>query len=162
MPSKLSECLGAGTGCGWCRQHLHRLWEQSQAGETPSITDDPDQYLAKREQEKRTKNSEPLALANQSQYDLEMAALAPPPPTRIPLSQLRTGERARVDCSSLSDLPEGERCLLQAMGMGDRCELKRCSGHGCIIQIDRTRIAVGSTLADRVFVERLNDRTAHP
>jgi len=30
-PSQLSECFGAGTGCGWCRPYLKRLWES----ETP-------------------------------------------------------------------------------------------------------------------------------
>ena len=29
--SQLSECGGAGTGCGWCRPFLRRLWEQSHA-----------------------------------------------------------------------------------------------------------------------------------
>lgn len=91
-----------------------------------------------------------------------MPAQAPAQPIRIPLSQLRMGERARVDCSSLAELPAGERCLLQAMGMGDRCELKRCSGHGCIIQIDRTRIALGRPLADRVMVEPLDGDAAKP
>lgn len=28
--SQLSECFGAGTGCGWCRPLLERLWQQSQ------------------------------------------------------------------------------------------------------------------------------------
>lgn len=26
--SQLSECFGAGTGCGWCRPFLHRLFER--------------------------------------------------------------------------------------------------------------------------------------
>ena len=29
--SQLSECFGAGTGCGWCRPFLQRLWERSSA-----------------------------------------------------------------------------------------------------------------------------------
>ncbi len=29
--SQLSECFGAGTGCGWCRPFLQRLWEQAQS-----------------------------------------------------------------------------------------------------------------------------------
>ncbi len=37
-PSQLSECYGAGTGCGWCRPFLRRLLEQ----EDPSTTDLPD------------------------------------------------------------------------------------------------------------------------
>ncbi len=28
-PSLLSECGGAGTGCGWCRPFLKKLWEAS-------------------------------------------------------------------------------------------------------------------------------------
>lgn len=27
-PSQLSDCYGAGTGCGWCRPFLNRLFEQ--------------------------------------------------------------------------------------------------------------------------------------
>lgn len=27
-PAQLSECFGAGTGCGWCRKYLHHLFEQ--------------------------------------------------------------------------------------------------------------------------------------
>lgn len=27
-PGQLSECFGAGTGCGWCRTYLKRLFEQ--------------------------------------------------------------------------------------------------------------------------------------
>lgn len=34
--SQLSECLGAGTGCGWCIPILKRIWEQA-ADAAPSI-----------------------------------------------------------------------------------------------------------------------------
>jgi len=27
-PGQLSDCFGAGTGCGWCRTYLRRLFEQ--------------------------------------------------------------------------------------------------------------------------------------
>lgn len=30
--SQLSECYGAGTGCGWCRPFLKKLFEQAAAG----------------------------------------------------------------------------------------------------------------------------------
>lgn len=34
-PSQLAECFGAGTGCGWCRPFLHRLFNEAVArGET--------------------------------------------------------------------------------------------------------------------------------
>jgi len=29
---QLSECFGAGTGCGWCRPYLRRLFEEAVAG----------------------------------------------------------------------------------------------------------------------------------
>jgi NAD(P)H-nitrite reductase large subunit len=34
---QLAECFGAGTGCGWCRPFLQRLFDQAQANdETPA------------------------------------------------------------------------------------------------------------------------------
>lgn len=30
--AQLSECFGAGTGCGWCRPFLKKLFEQAAAG----------------------------------------------------------------------------------------------------------------------------------
>jgi bacterioferritin-associated ferredoxin len=40
VPSQLSECYGAGTGCGWCRPFLKRLMEQADpdAAELPGPT----------------------------------------------------------------------------------------------------------------------------
>ncbi|MCL4204261.1 MAG: (2Fe-2S)-binding protein [Pirellulaceae bacterium] len=32
--SQLSECFGAGTGCGWCRPYLEQLFRQAQAGDS--------------------------------------------------------------------------------------------------------------------------------
>ena len=31
--AQLSECFGAGTGCGWCRPFLRRLFEAAQGGD---------------------------------------------------------------------------------------------------------------------------------
>ena len=41
---QLSECYGAGTGCGWCRPFLRKMFEQSvsqadNAGQLPSAAD---------------------------------------------------------------------------------------------------------------------------
>lgn len=37
---QLSECYGAGTGCGWCRPFLQRLFEQAQqAGDNTPAED---------------------------------------------------------------------------------------------------------------------------
>jgi bacterioferritin-associated ferredoxin len=37
---QLSECFGAGTGCGWCRAYLRRLFENERSG-TSSLEADP-------------------------------------------------------------------------------------------------------------------------
>src|SRR5262244_1654113 len=39
-PGQLSECFGAGTGCGWCRTYLRRLFDQERglAAATPDPT----------------------------------------------------------------------------------------------------------------------------
>lgn len=51
--SQLSECYGAGTGCGWCRPFLKRLMEQTD----PAATDLPsaDSYAADRREYRKTK-----------------------------------------------------------------------------------------------------------
>ena len=38
LPSQLSQCYGAGTGCGWCRPFLKRLLE-SENPEAASLPD---------------------------------------------------------------------------------------------------------------------------
>ncbi len=49
VASLISECLSAGTGCGWCVPFLKRLHEQSQAGEeTPDLPINPAEYAKKR------------------------------------------------------------------------------------------------------------------
>ena len=35
--SQLSDCFGAGTGCGWCRPFLKKLFQQGSAGEIPGL-----------------------------------------------------------------------------------------------------------------------------
>lgn len=42
VPSLMSECLGAGTGCGWCRGIVTKIWEQhgqakEHEGEIPTL-----------------------------------------------------------------------------------------------------------------------------
>lgn len=41
--AQLTECHGAGTGCGWCRPFLKRLWKQAQTNDKsdqlPSASD---------------------------------------------------------------------------------------------------------------------------
>jgi len=38
VPSQLSQCYGAGTGCGWCRPFLKRLMEEADP-ETAQLPD---------------------------------------------------------------------------------------------------------------------------
>lgn len=47
--AQLSDCFGAGTGCGWCRKYLARLFKAAAAGE-PSSAEIPaaDEYAAQR------------------------------------------------------------------------------------------------------------------
>jgi len=86
-----------------------------------------------------------------------------PPPAasshrRIPLTQLRRGQRAIVDCSTLTHLPEEDRCLLRAMGLYDRCTVRVCrSGTPCIVQVDSTRLGLSGAVARRILVEPCDD-----
>jgi bacterioferritin-associated ferredoxin len=48
VPSQLSECLGAGTGCRWCVPFLTRLQAQWRAGETPDLPVAPEEYAQRR------------------------------------------------------------------------------------------------------------------
>lgn len=62
VASQLSECFGAGTGCGWCRPFLKRLHEQS-LQDTASSQDDSlpaaEEYSAARRSYRATKQSTP-------------------------------------------------------------------------------------------------------
>jgi NAD(P)H-nitrite reductase large subunit len=35
--AQLSECFGAGTGCGWCRPYLRKLFEQAVEGGVTNV-----------------------------------------------------------------------------------------------------------------------------
>lgn len=49
VPSLISECLSAGTGCGWCIPFLRKLHEQAAAGvEDPDLPVSPEEYAKKR------------------------------------------------------------------------------------------------------------------
>jgi bacterioferritin-associated ferredoxin len=38
VPSQLSECGGAGTGCGWCIPYLKQIFEQSTSGDLDELS----------------------------------------------------------------------------------------------------------------------------
>lgn len=53
VPSQLSDCYGAGTGCGWCRPFLKRLMEQPDKDATQ--LPDPDTYATNRHEYRQKK-----------------------------------------------------------------------------------------------------------
>jgi Fe2+ transport system protein FeoA len=83
------------------------------------------------------------------------------PMVRIPLTQLQRGQRAIVHCADIADLPEGDRCLLHAMGMHHECQIRVCSpGTPCIVQIDSTRLGISADVARRILVTPIDDAGA--
>jgi len=48
VASQMSECYGAGTGCGWCIPFLERVFDQVNRGEEPSIQMSGDEYRRRR------------------------------------------------------------------------------------------------------------------
>jgi Fe2+ transport system protein FeoA len=73
------------------------------------------------------------------------------PPIRLPLNQLRRGDRAVMAGSSLS---EEDRALLQAMGLDEQSAFTVCrAGRAgpCIIQLDATRLGLSPELAARIL-----------
>ena len=55
VASLISECLGAGTGCGWCVPYLKRLHQQCADGvEEPDLPVNPETYAKKRKTYRQT------------------------------------------------------------------------------------------------------------
>lgn len=48
VPSQLSNCLGAGTGCQWCVPFLKKLHQQWQGGQEPDLPVSPETYVQRR------------------------------------------------------------------------------------------------------------------
>ena len=49
VPSQLSECGGAGTGCGWCIPFLKQIFEQGMHGGTAELEQlSPEEYARRR------------------------------------------------------------------------------------------------------------------
>jgi bacterioferritin-associated ferredoxin len=49
VASQLSQCGGAGTGCGWCVPFLKQIFEQSKAGDATELeTLTPEEYERRR------------------------------------------------------------------------------------------------------------------
>lgn len=45
VASLISECLGAGTGCGWCVPYLKDLHRQHTQGQSPTIEGSAEDYV---------------------------------------------------------------------------------------------------------------------
>ena len=61
--SQISECSGAGTGCGWCRPFLKKMFDAAvQEMETSLELPTPDDYFQKRQcyldQQKQNRNQD--------------------------------------------------------------------------------------------------------
>ena len=54
VPSQLSDCYGAGTGCGWCRPFLKRLMEQPDS--EGDLLPDAASYASERKEYRSRKN----------------------------------------------------------------------------------------------------------
>jgi NAD(P)H-nitrite reductase large subunit len=48
VPSQLSQCGGAGTGCGWCVPYLKQLFQNVTAGEAEGEVPTPEEYERRR------------------------------------------------------------------------------------------------------------------
>ncbi|MDG2423331.1 MAG: (2Fe-2S)-binding protein [Phycisphaerales bacterium] len=58
VPSQISECLGAGTGCQWCVPFLEKLHRQAEAGEEMDLAVSPESYAKRRAAYKQRKESD--------------------------------------------------------------------------------------------------------
>ena len=55
VASLISDCLSAGTGCGWCIPYLKRLHQQVQDGDPePDLPVNPEEYARKRARYRKT------------------------------------------------------------------------------------------------------------
>ena len=61
--SQISDCSGAGTGCGWCRPFLQKMFDNAvQQGKTASVLPSAKEYSQMRknyiDEQQRSQNSE--------------------------------------------------------------------------------------------------------
>ena len=85
--SQISECFGAGSGCGWCIPFLVKIHEQVLSGQDSQDDLTPEEYEAL-----RAKYREGVA-AGECARNSYAAALAPPTPSRrTPKPESRTPE----------------------------------------------------------------------
>jgi NAD(P)H-nitrite reductase large subunit len=62
VPSQLSECGGAGTGCGWCIPFLKQIFHQARGGDVADLDRlTPEEYARRRADYIRAGNGTPPA-----------------------------------------------------------------------------------------------------
>ena len=61
VPSQLSECGGAGTGCGWCIPFLKQIFEQGMRGGPEPEQLSPEEYARRRAEYIRSGKGTPPA-----------------------------------------------------------------------------------------------------
>lgn len=84
------------------------------------------------------------------------------PLDRLPLTQLRRGDRAVM---AAADLSAEDRAMLEAMGLDERAEFTVCRAgrHGpCIIQLDATRLGLSPELAAKILTRPCDCPDAGP
>jgi len=59
VPSQISECGGAGTGCGWCVPFLKRMFEAAKLDEAAAIVETADEYAENRAEYVRSGKGKP-------------------------------------------------------------------------------------------------------
>ncbi|MCE9592143.1 MAG: (2Fe-2S)-binding protein [Planctomycetes bacterium] len=63
--SLISECLSAGTGCGWCVPFIIKLHDQVMSGaENPDLPVSPEEYARKRARYRKTGEREQVPAAD--------------------------------------------------------------------------------------------------
>ncbi len=88
-PSQLSECFGAGTGCGWCRPYLERILEDSNRA-----IQQPASPASSADQDSATENSPPPVIEmTAQQYRKARSAYVrkgggTPPPGATPIDPI--------------------------------------------------------------------------
>jgi bacterioferritin-associated ferredoxin len=63
VPSQISECGGAGTGCGWCVPFLKRMFDATKSDETAAILETAEEYAQNRADYVRSGKGKPPASA---------------------------------------------------------------------------------------------------
>lgn len=79
VASMMSECLGAGTGCGWCCKIIVKIWEQHRGGGTTGALPVPDERVMRpaAEIEALAPNTEAERKAERERYWLEKYGKTP-------------------------------------------------------------------------------------